>query len=172
MKKFFLYLAMFLCCAIGYAQDNIEKTDSYPTGYIKAAYPYYYDTIDGVLYVFSGSSPHILVRFPVDDSRQTYTIPKYVTRIARGAFRGCKNLKELIIPTTVMYIGEDAFDDSGITSFTVSDKQSGAVSPSPDASKGTEGIQYFDLSGKALANPTPGVNILVNNGSATKVLVK
>ena len=98
MKKLLLIIGMFFGAYNCYAQDILERTDTYPTGYIKAAYPYYFGTIDGVLYIFVGSSPSVLVKYPMQDPRESFTIPNTVSRISKGAFKGCRNLKEIIIP--------------------------------------------------------------------------
>ena len=46
-------------------------------------------------------------------------IPAGVTEITYGAFAGCRNLKELILPDTVTTIGYYAFSATGITELTI-----------------------------------------------------
>lgn len=170
MQKYLLTFVMSLTISLGFAQANLETDSAFPTGYIKATSPYYYGTQDGVLYVFSGRDPFILVRYPEADTRQSFTIPNTVSRISRGAFKGCKNLEELIIPTSVFYIGDNAFDDSAITSFVVSGNDFGAVNAPVRESSGQN--QYYDLSGKAISQPEEGISIVVSDGVAKKVMVK
>lgn len=70
---------------------------------------------------YSGGStyPNILIKYPCSKVDDTYVIPENTDFIANYAFRGCKNLKKLIIPRSVCYIGEHAFDDSSIEEFIV-----------------------------------------------------
>lgn len=46
-----------------------------------------------------------------DRERKTFTIPKGVTRIGRGAFTECRHLRKVSIPDTVEIIGSIAFKD-------------------------------------------------------------
>lgn len=168
MKKIILIFALMMSAAVCHAQDTLEKMSDYPTGYLKGSYPYNFGTIDGVLYVFMGSEPFILVRYPAGDTRESFTIPNTVTRIARGAFQGC-TLKELIIPNSIFYIGDNSFEGAEIESFVVLGRDiptgmSSARLPQND------GTRYYDLSGQSLPNPSQGVNIKVEGGTATKVL--
>ena len=171
MKKLLLIIGMALCAFSVYAQDNIERTDNYPTGYMKAAYPYYFGTIDGVLYVFVGSSPSILVKYPSQDTRESFTIPNTVSRISKGAFKGCHNLKEIIIPGSVLYIGDDAFDDTEIERFVVSGNDISAYNR-PVESINPGGVGYYDLSGMPIETPPDGVGIMMEHGQGTKILNK
>lgn len=172
MKKLLFALIAIFSYGLCQAENpvNLEADDNYPTGYIKGTTPYYFGTKDGVLYVFSGSSPFILVRFPAGDTRESFTIPNTVARIARGAFSGCHNLQELVIPTSVYYIADNAFEDTEIVSFKVSGHDSAAV---PGLNADTKDVdQYYNLSGVLLSEPTQGVNIHVSNGNANKILVR
>lgn len=173
MKRLLLIIGITLWTCGVYAQDNIERTDNYPTGYIKAAYPYYFGTIDGVLYVFVGSSPSILVKYPAQDSRESFTIPNTVSRISKGAFKGCRNLKEIIIPGSVFYIGEDAFDDTEIERFAVSGNDISTYSQPVETISPAIGVDgYYDLSGNIMDSPPFGVGIKVEQGKGTKILTR
>ena len=68
---------------------------------------------DGVLFSKDGS---VLVQFPAGSTITAYTVPEGVTRIASGAFSGCKRLTGIIIPDTVQKIDNGAF--SGCSSLT------------------------------------------------------
>ena len=169
MRKILLIIgiALWSCCV--YAQDTIERTDNYPTGYIKGAYPYYFGTIDGVLYIFVGSSPSVLVRYPSQDTRESFTIPNTVSRISKGAFKGCRNLKEIIIPGSVFYIGDDAFDDTEIERFVVSGNDISANNH-PVESINPGGDRYYDLSGIPADTPPVGIGITIKQGKGKKIL--
>lgn len=171
MKKIFFALFIILSVATVRAQDNIERTADYPTGYIKGAYPYNYGSIDGVLYVFLGSEPTILVRYPANDPRKSFSIPNSVSRIAKGAFKGCRNLKELIIPRSVIYIGDDAFDDTEIESFLVSGNDISTYTPAKREGEDSS-IRYYDLSGRPLSSPVEGINLVVEGSNTTKVITR
>lgn len=170
MKKLILLALLLIPAPLCQAQDTMEKIDKNPTGYITAPMPYDFGTIDGVLYVFQGRYPYILVRYPAADRRESYTIPYYVNRISRGAFAGCQYLKELNIPSSVHYIGDNAFEGAEIEVFNVYEEDIAAYAPAVETT--VKGQQYYDLSGRHLSNPTPGVNILIDEGQAKKVLVK
>lgn len=169
MKKIILFLMICFGINLSYSQANIENDDNFPTGYISATNPYYYGSIDGVLYVFSGRNPYVLVRFPQGDPRESFEIPATVARIARGAFKGCMNLKELIIPESVYLIGDNAFDDSEIMSFIVSGNNL-SVGSTFDTNR--DDPKYFGLSGIQTSEPISGINIEVSNGKSKKILVK
>ena len=75
-----------------------------------------YKTIDGVLYAvgYEGTKDWILVRYPAGSRATAYTVHPNCRRIARGAFEGAAYLREIYLPETVSFIGEDAF--AGCTS--------------------------------------------------------
>ena len=171
MKKILSIVCLLASFATIQAQDNIEKIADYPTGYIKGAYPYYYGSQDGVLYVFLGSEPTILVRFPANDPRESFTIPNSVTRIAKGAFKGSRNLKEVILPASVIYIGDDAFDDTEIESFVVAGNDITSHAPAKEA-QGDSPVRYYDMSGRPLAAPSEGITLAVEGEKATKLLTR
>ena len=167
-KRFVVILFGCLSAVLCQAQDNVETVGSEPTGYVKAVNPYTFGSIDGVLYVFMGSEPHILVRFPTADTRESFSIPSTVVRIARGAFKDCRNLTELVIPVSVHYIGDNAFDGSEITVFRVAGNDMAASHSQPLATG--ENPLYYNLAGIASEVPTEGLNIEVKNGVAKKVI--
>ncbi|MFG6427982.1 hypothetical protein EEL33_10575 [Muribaculaceae bacterium Isolate-037 (Harlan)] len=168
-RSILLFIISIFACAV-YAQANIEMTSNYPTGYIKSDQPYYLGSSDGVLFIYSGSQPLVLVKYPSCATREEYTIPESVTRISRSAFQGCKGLKTLIIPTSVVYIGDNAFDNAEIQSFIVAGNDHASnFLPSAYSS---EAIGYYDLSGRKTSTPVSGINIKVSEDGVSKVLVK
>ena len=79
----------------------------------------YYKSQDGVLF---NKSMTELIQYPAGNERTTYTIPYGVTKIndagimygwgdgeVYGTFVDCDNLRCIIIPNTVTYIGDSAF---------------------------------------------------------------
>ena len=65
-----------------------------------------YKTIDGVLFTTDEKE---LVAYPVGKEDLYYNIPQGTTTIGGWAFASCYHLQKLIIPNTVMSIGEEAF---------------------------------------------------------------
>lgn len=74
-------------------------------------------SIGGVLYTtssFVGTTEiDTLYRFPINKEWDSYEIPDTVKYISRSAFEGCKNLTKIKIPSSVISIGNDAFENSG-----------------------------------------------------------
>ena len=170
MTKKILLLSVFasftlLAC---YSQDNLEMAGDEASGYIKANQPYRIGTQDGILYIFFGRDPHVLVRFPEEDTRASFTVPNTVVRIARGAFRGCHNLEELILPSSVYLIGDNSFDDSGIISFKTSDD----TRVETISIESSQQPRRYDISGKPLTEETPGINIIVSTAKVEKRMIK
>ena len=56
--------------------------------------------------VFQGTT---LVKYPEKLSDFTYEVPMGITKIGKGAFRWCDNLRKVILPDTVNELEEDAF---------------------------------------------------------------
>jgi len=68
-----------------------------------------YVSIDGVLY---DKAMTTLLAYPSGKEDNLYKIPYGVRRIGKGAIAGCKHLKKLIVPETVVSIGEWVFEDT------------------------------------------------------------
>lgn len=65
-----------------------------------------YKTIDGIIFTTDEKE---LVAYPVGKEYTFYNIPQGVTKIGSYAFSSCFNLQKLIIPSSVNYIGDEAF---------------------------------------------------------------
>ena len=115
MKKSIILLLALMMSTVINAQE-IEKIDKFPSGYINGTYMNKYKTIDGVLYAvgYEGTKDWILVRYPAGSRATVYNVHPNCRRIARGAFEGAAYLREIYLPETVSFIGEDAF--AGCTS--------------------------------------------------------
>ena len=111
MKKLIVISLFIVLGTTVYAQKGI--TDR---GYIyeySSHYNFYCE--DGVLFSkYTGTSSigegSTLVKYPQSKQSTSYTIPNWVVIIAKGAFQGNKYIKTLRIPSTVEYIGDNAFD--------------------------------------------------------------
>ena len=173
---------LFLALMMGTATQaqEIEKVDKFPSGYINGVYmgEAKYKTIDGVLYAvgYEGTKDWILVRYPAGSRNDTYTVHPYCRRIARGAFEGAAYLREIYIPETVSYIGDNAF--AGCTSLTgiyFGDSESSAVRGIAASNNSKNGnafeIARYNLSGRP-CNPTDkGVQIIVYSDYTTQTII-
>lgn len=65
-----------------------------------------YKAIDGIIFTTDEKE---LVAYPVGKEYTFYNIPQGVTKIGSYAFSSCFNLQKLIIPSSVNYIGDEAF---------------------------------------------------------------
>jgi hypothetical protein len=176
MKKVVLLLvALFAMSITGYAQE-IEKVDKFTTGYINGTYMNKYKTIDGVLYAvgYEGTKDWILVRYPAGNRNTTYTVHPNCCRIARGAFERAAYLRELYLPETVSFIGEDAF--TGCTS--LQGIYYGETTPS--AVRAIESDHFdgdmvevarYNLSGRPCCPTEKGVQIIVYSDFTTKTII-
>jgi len=174
MKKIItLLIALSLNFAIN-AQE-IEKVDKFTSGYINGTYMNKYKTIDGVLYAvgYEGTKDWILVRYPAGSRNTTYNVHPNCRRIARGAFEGAAYLREIYLPETVSFIGEDAF--AGCTS--LQGIYFGESSPS--AVRGIEGssndtseeVARYNLSGRPCSPSDKGVQIIVYSDFTTRTVI-
>ena len=115
----------------------------------------------------------ILVRYPAGSRNATYTVHPNCRRIARGAFEGAAYLREIYLPETVSFIGEDAF--AGCTS--LQGIYFGESSPS--AVRGIEGssndtseeVARYNLSGRPCSPSDKGVQIIVYSDFTTRTVI-
>lgn len=115
MKKLLVLLFLIAIGNSVYGQYRI--TDK---GYTQlgdgAYYKHWYESIDGVLFVMyqwaeETPKPYVLVKVPQTKNITNYTVPDGVETIAKGAFQGNKYIQTIRIPTSVYYIGDNAFAD-------------------------------------------------------------
>lgn len=66
-----------------------------------------YVSVDGVLYTADGKT---LVLYPQNKAGDTFTVPDTVTKIARYAFKGNRNLVEIVIGANVSALGDGEND--------------------------------------------------------------
>ena len=174
-KVLFLLLALMMSTAI--KAQEIEKIDKFASGYINGTYMNKYKTIDGVLYAvgYEGTKDWILVRYPAGSRATAYTVHPNCRRIARGAFEGAAYLREIYLPETVSFIGEDAF--AGCTSL------QGIYfdESSPSAVRGievdgthtgeAEEVARYNLSGHPCSPNDKGVQIIVYSDFTTRTII-
>lgn len=70
--------------------------------------------------LFDGKK-RILIRYPAQKQGDTYQVPEGVVCIGRSAFADCKNLKQIIIPDSVVRLERGCFANSGLISMTIPD---------------------------------------------------
>lgn len=176
MKKIITFLLALTMSAAIHAQE-IEKIDKFASGYINGTYMNKYKTIDGVLYAvgYEGTKDWILVRYPAGCRATTYNVHPNCRRIARGAFEGAAYLREIYLPETVSFIGEDAF--AGCTSL------QGIYfdESSPSAVRGIEAdgtltgeaeeVARYNLSGHPCNPNDKGVQIIVYTDYTTRTII-
>ena len=171
-----LLMALTMCTAIH--SQEIEQVDKFPSGYINGVYmgEAKYKTIDGVLYAvgYEGTRDWILVRYPAGSRNETYTVHSYCRRIARGAFEGAAYLREIYLPSTVSYIGDDAF--AGCTSlqgiYFGEESSPTAVRSAPArANDDAEEVARYNLSGHPCSPNDKGVQIIVYSDFTTQTII-
>ena len=113
MKKILVLLFLMLIGTSVYGQDIITNK-----GYTQISNDHWYESRDGVLYIIEDAwsgcdtiKPYVLVRFPQNKNVTEYTILDGVVTIAKGAFQGNKYIQTIKIPSSVYYIGDNAFAD-------------------------------------------------------------
>ena len=175
-KTIFLLFALAMSTTI-FAQE-IEIVDKFPTGYINGVFmgEAKYKTIDGVLYAvgYEGTKDWILVRYPAGCRNSSYTVHPYCRRIARGAFEGAAYLREIFLPETVSYIGENAFQ--GCTSlqgiyFGENIPSSAKQSEIRRDTNDVEEIARYNLSGRQCTPNDKGIQIIVYSDYTTKTII-
>jgi hypothetical protein len=176
MKKIIPLLIALIMSTNIHAQE-IEKIDKFASGYINGTYLNKYKKIDGVLYAvgYEGTKDWILVRYPAGSRNTTYNVHPNCRRIARGAFEGAAYLREIYLPETVSFIGEDAF--TGCTS--LQGIYYGENIPS--AVRGVEAYGYsndtaeevarYNLSGRPCSPNEKGVQIVVYSDFTTQTII-
>ena len=175
MKKIITFLLALTMGAAIHAQE-IEKIDKFASGYINGTYMNKYKTIDGVLYAvgYEGTKDWILVRYPAGSRNTTYNVHPNCRRIARGAFEGAAYLREIYLPETVSFIGEDAF--AGCTS--LQGIYFGESSPSAirgietnGNSNNVEEVARYNLSGRPCSPNDKGVQIIIYSDFTTRTVI-
>lgn len=174
-KVLFLLFALIMSTAV--KAQEIEKVDKFTSGYINGTYMNKYKTIDGVLYAvgYEGTKDWILVRYPAGSRNTTYTVHTNCRRIARGAFEGAAYLREIYLPETVSFIGENAF--AGCTS--LQGIYYGESTPSAVRGIESDGISNddseevarYNLSGRPCSPNEKGVQIIVYSNFTTRTVI-
>ena len=176
MKKIITFLLALTMSAAIHAQE-IEKIDKFVSGYINGNYMNKYKTIDGVLYAvgYEGTKDWILVRYPAGSRATAYNVHPNCRRIARGAFEGAAYLREIYLPETVSFIGEDAF--AGCTSLQgiyYNESSSSAVrgiEADGALTDEAEEVARYNLSGHPCSPNDKGVQIIVYTDYTTRTII-
>ena len=174
-KVLFVMLALIMSTVI--KAQEIEKIDKFASGYINGTYMNKYKTIDGVLYAvgYEGTKDWILVRYPAGSRNTTYNVHPNCRRIARGAFEGAAYLREIYLPETVSFIGEDAF--AGCTS--LQGIYYGESTPSAvrgiesntNGNEDNEEVARYNLAGRPCSPNEKGVQIIVYSDFTTRTII-
>jgi hypothetical protein len=174
--KYIISLLSALIMSVNIQAQEIEKVDKFTSGYINGTYMNKYKTIDGVLYAvgYEGTKDWILVRYPAGSRNTSYTVHQNCRRIARGAFEGAAYLREIYLPETVSFIGEDAF--AGCTSlqgiYYGESIPSAVRTVERNYSDGdVDEVARYDLSGRPCRPNEKGVQIIVYSDFSTKTII-
>ena len=174
-KMMILLLAMMMSTAI--KAQEIEKIDKFASGYINGTYMNKYKTIDGVLYAvgYEGTKDWILVRYPAGSRNTTYTVHQNCRRIARGAFEGAAYLREIYLPETVSFIGEDAFAGCSSLQGIYYGENSPSAVRGIEANEGNNCAAYevarYNLSGRPCSPNEKGIQIIVYSDFTTRTII-
>ena len=176
MKKIITFLLALTMSSAIHAQE-IEKIEKFASGYINGTYMNKYKTIDGVLYAvgYEGTKDWILVRYPAGSRATVYNVHPNCRRIARGAFEGAAYLREIYLPETVSFIGEDAF--AGCTS--LQGIYYGENTPSAvrgieadgNGNNNVEEVARYNLSGVPCSPNDKGIQIIVFSDFTTRTVI-
>lgn len=166
-----------LAMSAGLHAQEIEKIDKFASGYINGNYMNKYKTIDGVLYAvgYEGTKDWILVRYPAGSRNITYSVHPNCRRIARGAFEGAAYLREIYLPETVSFIGEDAF--AGCTSLQGIYYGEGTpsavrgIEANGSSNDDAEEVARYNLSGHPCSPNEKGVQIIVYSDFSTRTVI-
>lgn len=176
MKKFLILLFLMAIGTSVYAQ-SLETSSNTNLGYIVSAYKGDKNTLyseDGVLFVGSksGSKYYFLVKYPASKQATSFTIPAGTGRICRGAFQGNKFLQTIRIPSSVLYIGDNAFDGcESLKSIEVYEASSAIPAVEMDEDIEKKEIGRYNINGVKVEEKDGGIQIILySDGSAEKVL--
>ena len=175
MSKMLFLLFALMMSAAAKAQE-IEKLDKFTSGYINGTYVNKFKTIDGVLYAvgYEGTKDWILVRYPAGSRNTSYTVHQNCRRIARGAFEGAAYLREIYLPETVSFIGEDAF--AGCTSlqgiYYGENTPSAVRNVNDDNGIDADEVARYDLSGRPCSPSDKGIQIIVYSDFTAKTIIE
>ena len=174
-KVLFVMLALIMSTAI--KAQEIEKIDKFASGYINGTYMNKYKTIDGVLYAvgYEGTKDWILVRYPAGSRNTTYNVHPNCRRIARGAFEGAAYLREIYLPETVSFIGEDAFVGcislQGIYYGESTPSSVRGIEADTNGNENIEEVARYNLAGRTCSPNEKGVQIIVYSDFTTKTII-
>lgn len=178
MKKIFLFLLLLTASVGAFAQSENDITDK---GYVSrngSGFSNHYESIEGVLFVIyqyyydTEPSPYILVKFPQDKNVTTYTVPDKTSIIAKGAFQGNKYIQTIRIPSSVYYIGDNAFEDcANLKSIEVYNSSSSIKTVEEDRDVEKTELGRYNINGVKVEETDDGVQIILySDGTADKVL--
>ena len=171
-----LFLLFALMMSAAAKAQEIEKLDKFTSGYINGTYVNKFKTIDGVLYAvgYEGTKDWILVRYPAGCRNTTYTVHQNCRRIARGAFEGAAYLREIYLPETVSYIGDDAF--AGCTSlqgiYYGENTPSAVRNVNDDNGIDADEVARYNLSGQPCSPSDKGIQIIVYSDFTAKTIIE
>lgn len=180
MKKTILTLLLTIVWALGASAQYTVTNNGTGEGYMGITFQGYYHSEDGVLFAtfddrYSSGSPRCetLVKFPQSKEMKSYTVPDGVYCIARGAFQGNQYLEEIRLPSTVYYVGDDAFRDCANLKRIVTYEATTHAKPAemaPGEGERRE-VARYDLQGLPVKAGARGIQIVVYNDYTTETVI-
>lgn len=171
MKKFVIIAILSVLGIAAYGQNAVSDK-----GYIIADNSRCLFSEDGVLFVkrYSSDTYKTLVKYPQNKNSNSYTIPSDVFIIAKGAFQGNKYIRTLKIPSTIKYIGDNAFDGCDqLTSIEIYESTSAvrAVEAEESSSEARE-VGRYNIQGVKIQEDEEGQIqiILYSDGTSKKII--
>lgn len=163
-----------------HGQITVSTSSDVPTGYVKRITNWgAIHTEDGVLFMtydqsisYGYNRGETLVKYPQDKEGTSYSIPDGVYTIAKGAFQGNKHLETIRIPSSVSYIGEDAFADcTNLKNIEIYNSSAIRDIEKEDPDNETNEVGRYNINGIKVDETDEGVQIILyGNGKAKKII--
>lgn len=175
MNRILLLLLCNFLMAAAYGQTLVNDR-GYLDNHANSNYPLYCE--DGVLFMKGERSDYypssLLIKYPQSKDNSSYTVPDWVSCIAKGAFQGNKYIERIRIPSSVHYIGENAFADcTSLKSIEVYESTSGVRAMENDESHSqVNEVGRYNIQGVKIEEGKDGQVqiILYSDGTAKKVI--
>ena len=115
------------------------------------------------------------MRYPAGNRNTTYIVHENCRRIARGAFEGAAYLREIYLPETVSFIGENAFAGcislQGIYYGENAPSSVRGIEANGSSNDKVKEVARYNLSGQPCSPNEKGIQIIVYSDFTTKTVI-